>query len=122
MTEQTDVFDVVPSWLQYPVTRIERAFARFHRQNPDVLAELERLALDLWRLRHPPRIGIAMLYEACRYNQMLKTEGGDWKLNNDFRSLYARLLRCRHPELEDVIELRERREFLVHPGLASTGT
>ena len=98
------------SWLQYPASEIERAFVAFHRSNPQVYAGIERLALELWRKRRPPRIGIAMLYETLRYTTLLQTEGDAFKLNNNFRALYARLLVDRWPELAGVVELRERRE------------
>lgn len=104
-----DLFPVLG--LVEPLTPIERAFCTFHRTNPHVYLELERLALDLWRLRHPVRIGIKMLWETMRYNMALRTETTDgFKLNNNFHALYARLLIQQQPELGGVIELRERRE------------
>jgi hypothetical protein len=100
-----------PDFLEAPSSPIERAFVEFHRANPHVYGELERLALRLWDRRHPPRIGVKMLWETMRYNVALRTEPTDeFKLNNNFHALYARLLVFRQPQLAGVIELRERRE------------
>ena len=95
-----------PPWLVQPVTRRERAFARFHRDNPQVYDELAELARPLFD-RGQPRIGIGMLYEVARYSHMLRTDGRDgFKLNNNHRALYARLLVHNHPEYDGVIERR----------------
>lgn len=102
------VDDRRPLWLRNPQTAIEQDFAEFHEENPQVLAELEERATRLLN-RGVSRIGIALLFEAMRYSR-LETTGQDYKLNNNFRALYARLMVHRHPELRDVIELRERRE------------
>jgi hypothetical protein len=100
---------LAPDFLDNPRTPIERAFVEFHRKNPHVYNELERLALLLWNKRHPSRMGVKMLWETMRYNVALRTEGDEYKLNNNFHSLYARLLIRQQPHLEGVIELRERR-------------
>lgn len=102
------VDDRRPLWLRNPQTAIEQDFAAFHRLNPAVYAELEARALRL-HARGVRRIGIAMLFEVLRYSQ-LETTGEEFKLNNSHRALYSRLLVHHHPELRDVIELRERRE------------
>lgn len=111
MTDELDLFDADPFWLDAPSTRIEKEFAGFHRENPHVYRRLEARALDLWERRHPPRIGIRMLWEVMRYDITLETTGSlGFKLNDHCCPLYARLLVFRHPQLKDVIELRRRRE------------
>lgn len=109
---QLSLLAVDPDFLLGELTSpIERAFVAFHRANPHVYQELERLALQLWNKRHPPRIGVRMLWETMRYNRWLTTESLDeFKLNDHYIALYARLLIARNPGLAGVIELRERRE------------
>lgn len=87
---------------------IEQRFARFHADNPHVYLELRRLALDLVRRGHQ-RIGIGMLTEVLRWSAMT-TRGDDaYKINNDYRALYARLLADNEPALADVFEFRRLR-------------
>lgn len=91
-----------------PERTIDEVFAAFHQANPHVYTEIERRALALQRVG-AVRVGIGAIVEAMRYDYALRTEGDDYKLNNNFRSRYARLLVADHPELRDVVELRELR-------------
>jgi hypothetical protein len=102
------LFDKDPAWLTLPYTPIERRFAEFHRANPDVYHCLEQRALE-FAGRGRKRIGIAELVEELRYMPHLHTHGDQFKLNNSYRSLYARLLIHRNPTLlAGVIETRKR--------------
>lgn len=86
--------------------RIDAKFAEFHQANPSVLDEMLRLA----RARvtaGATRIGVKALWEELR--SWLKVTGGEYKLNNNFTSLYARKLIERDPSLATVIELRTRK-------------
>jgi hypothetical protein len=83
---------------------IDEAFAAFHAENPHVYAELRMLALRA-RRRGATRIGIGMLFEVLRWRHTLRTDGDDFKLNNNFRSRYARML-MREPELAGCFETR----------------
>jgi hypothetical protein len=104
---------IAPEFVVTPSTRIERDFKLFHEANPHVYAELEELARRWWEKRHPRRMGIATIYETARYNRHLSTNSPKgFKLNNNFRALYARLLIAHHPEWDGVIETRERLEKL----------
>lgn len=98
-----------PDWLVEPSTRIERRFAEFHRANPHVYAEFERRALQLHRAG-ARRIGAKAIAERIRWDIYIRTLSDDYKINNSYVSLYARLLIHRHPQLADVIELRRRKE------------
>lgn len=83
---------------------IDEAFAVFHAENPQVYAELRMLALRA-RRRGATRIGIGMLFEVLRWRQTLRTDGDAYKLNNNYRSRYARML-MREPELAGCFETR----------------
>jgi len=87
------------------VGTLEDRFRAFHAANPSVyrrLLVLSRGLVDQGRTR----IGIGMLFEVMRWEQMLYTTGEPWKLNNSFRSRYARLLMAQEPELAGVFETR----------------
>lgn len=83
----------------------QERFEAFHRANPAVYDALERMTAELVAAGRT-RVGIGMLFEVLRWQHQLRTAGGDFKLNNNFRSRYARLLMDRHPEWNDVFELR----------------
>jgi hypothetical protein len=88
-------------------SKLERAFWEFHRANPQVYQELERRALAL-HARYPRRrFGIALLYEAMRYDGLMQTSNDQWKLNQNWRSRFARLLVEKRPELAGWITMRE---------------
>ncbi len=86
---------------------IQYRFSLFHAENPHVYAQLRDGALELRRAgwKH---FGIARLYEGLRYQQAVVTTSDDFKLNNSFRALYARLLMEREPELQGFFETRHR--------------
>lgn len=96
-----------------PVTRrpeiqsgtIQQQFAEFHALNPWVLGALEHLTAD-YLARGAERVGIGMLFEVLRWRYARATDGGDFRLNNNFRSRYVRLLITRRPEWAPVFEVR----------------
>lgn len=114
MTAPMDLFSIVPpssadpAWLMVPMSPIERSFKAFHDANPHVYRELERCALrESARSR---RLSISKMVEQIRADRMIETANDPFKINNNFRALYARLLMHRHTELDGRFEVRERRE------------
>lgn len=89
---------------------IRSRFRAFHAENPLVYHELVALAKDLRRRGHD-RIGIGMLFEVLRWKRMLATRGDEFKLNNDYRSRYARLIMFREPDLRGIFETRRIRRL-----------
>lgn len=87
---------------------IKEAFDAFHAANPHVYAMLRKLALPLAQ-QGRRKIGIGMLFEVLRWQYALQTRGDDFKLNNNYRSHYARLLMDREPALRGLFETRELR-------------
>ncbi|MFJ9617822.1 hypothetical protein [Streptomyces noursei] len=85
---------------------IQAQFETFHQLNPWVLTALERLTAD-YLDRGASRVGIGMLFEVLRWRYTLATAGDDeFRLNNNFRSRYVRLLIDRHPEWAPAFEVR----------------
>lgn len=86
---------------------LQERFEAFHAAHPEVYRELVVLARRA-RAAGRARIGIGMLWEVLRWERTLAgVEDGMWKLNNSFRSRYARLIGQREPDLVDVFETRE---------------
>ncbi len=90
-----------------PETLQER-FEDYHRRNPQVYAELLRLAMEA-KARGLERIGIATLYETVRWELAIraaeKNDAGP-RMNNDYRSRYARLIMDNEPDLREFFEVR----------------
>ncbi len=87
---------------------IESRFEAFHARHPDVYASLVTLAYQAHVNRN--RIGIGMLFEVLRWEWTiagLPDDAEEFKLNNNYRSRYARLIMAEHPDLDGLFELRE---------------
>lgn len=84
----------------------QERFDRFHELNPHVYEALRVLARDLVRAGRQ-RLGINMLVEVLRWQRMLRTEGDDYKLNNNYAPFYARKLMADDPYLAGVFETRK---------------
>ena len=85
---------------------MEQQFEPSTQANPHVYSALRHLALDA--ARHGRRLGIAMLFEVLRWQYAMTTtdEASEFKLNNNYRAFYARLLMEREPDLQDYFETR----------------
>ena len=82
-------------------------FARFHRENPHVYRLLVKLCRQAQRSGRD-RWSINGVFEVLRWS-MMTTTGDDFKLNNDYRADYARLVMAQEPELQGFFETRSRR-------------
>lgn len=85
---------------------LQADFERFHRDNPRVYEELVRLARQAVAGRRLARVGIGMLWEVLRWHFWLQTTDVEFKLNNNHRSRYARLIMDSEPDLRGVFETR----------------
>lgn len=85
---------------------IDQAFFAFHHDNPAVYAALVRLARQ-WKAAGHQRCSIAMLFEVLRFDVGLKTTSPDGiKLNNSYRSRYARVIQANEADLKGFFETR----------------
>jgi len=90
-----------------PTDGIDEAFRRFHRDNPAVYHELVSLARSL-KKRGWTHYGIGALFEVVRFHKALETTDPEYKLNNNHRALYARLIMDECFDLADFFEIRVR--------------
>lgn len=84
-------------------------FQRFHVNNPEVYNNLVRLAREFRSKgsNHNRTMGIGMLYEVLRWNYYLSIDSiEEYRLSNDFRASYARLIMATEPDLKDAFNTR----------------
>lgn len=87
---------------------LQGQFLQFHQENPGVYESLVDKARELRNRGH--RVSIGMLYEVVRYEALAATDAASpFKLNNNYRSRYARLIMENEPDLVDAFDLRELR-------------
>lgn len=78
---------------------------QFHWANPHVYSGLVKLARQARRAGRK-KIGIGMLFERMRWEIFINTTGDDYKLNNNYRSRYARLIMDTESDLQGMFEVR----------------
>ena len=89
-----------------PEGTIQDRFEAFHAAHPEVYAGLVRLARQL-RARGRRRWSIDALFHVLRWEWTFSQDDAeDFKLNNNYTSRYARLIREQEPELSDLFEVR----------------
>ncbi len=95
--------DVVPSH----DASIQWRFETFHRNNPLVYAQLVRMTRDLVA-RGRQKVGIGMLWEVLRWQVVMGTfdPSSEYKLNDHYRSRYARLIMEQEVDLAEIFETR----------------
>ncbi len=86
---------------------IDQRFRDFHAANPSVYTELVQMARDI-KERGYHRLGIELIWSAFRWNRMMRTTPDDYgfKLNDHFRSRYARLIMANEEDLADFFHTR----------------
>tara|TARA_R110002110_G_scaffold415835_1_gene657195 strand:+ start:22054 stop:22386 length:333 start_codon:yes stop_codon:yes gene_type:complete len=82
-------------------------FWQFHRDNPGVYVRLVAMT-RIMRNAGRTRIGIGMLFEVLRWEYWLSTESDEpFKLNNNYRAYYSRLIEQREPDLRGMFTKRK---------------
>lgn len=92
----TDQLNLFPPYV--PLTEKERKFLEFNEENPTVYTQLRDLALKMRRSGRK-HYGIGSLYEVLRWDRAISTTDPDFKLSNNHRAHYSRLLMKRESEL-----------------------
>lgn len=107
MTQQT-IFDTYKLNKVEGISKlpIKQAFLAFHRANPWVVIELEKVANEMIKHGHN-KLGVQQLIEVFRWETRRHTISKDFKINNNFAAHYARLLMDRNPHWGQIFELRK---------------
>ena len=87
---------------------IQARFDAFNNLNPKVYEFIKRFALEA-KMSGRRHFGIAAVIERARWEMDIETVGDERKINNDFRSRYARLLMANEPELAGFFRVRDLR-------------
>jgi hypothetical protein len=89
---------------------IQQRFHQFRLNNPHVELRLVEMARQAKQRGHS-RLGIELLWSALRWEHLISTNDptSDFKLNDHYRSRYARLLMEQYPDLAGFFETRELR-------------
>lgn len=78
--------------------RQEALFVTYHADHPEIYQALRRFALEARRAGRD-RLSINMLFERVRWETMVGAHDETFKMNNNWRAHYARLLMRQVPEL-----------------------
>ena len=98
-----------------PSDNIQRDFLDYHAQNPHVYKFLVHFALEarrqlIQRGEMNPQYSIAAVVERARWHVNFEVKGyRDFKIDNDYRSRYSRLIQRTVPKLRGFFNLRQLR-------------
>jgi len=86
---------------------LQSRFIRFNHNNPHIYRNLVTLARQFRQKRPDGVTGIGMLYEVLRWNYYMNVDTTEeYKLSNDFRAAYSRLIMKQEPDLAGVFKVR----------------
>ena len=111
--DQLNLFSNTPLVVRKRKLSNEEQFAEFHRLNPHVYEAMVGVALDIKRGRGTRRgrkkYSIYGITELVRWGFIKATNdpNSDYKINNNYRPLYARLIMEKVPELAGFFNTRE---------------
>ena len=75
-----------------------REFIRYDMENPQLYRLLYRFAEEAWASGGRPPFSIDRIYNRARWYALVETDGDDFTLNQNYRSLYGRRLIYEHPD------------------------
>ena len=113
---QMDIWSLLDATALEPINKpeygegetLEERFERFHAANPHIYKTLKEMALAL-KVAGLKRYGIDALFGFLRFNHSIRTQGDGFKLNNDFKAFYSRMLMEEEEELTGFFEVRSTR-------------
>lgn len=82
-------------------------FEQFHQDNPHVYDVLVSLARTWKRRTGRSTMAIASLFEVARWEVSMSTNSPDYKISNDHKPFYARLIMLQEPDLQDAFVIKE---------------
>ena len=94
------------------LSRLEREFLKFNRENPEVYDLIVKFTREWLSQTSKRKLGIARVYERIRWEVDLTTFRGKqqtFKLPNNHRAFYARLIMHQEPDLSGVFNVKRQR-------------
>lgn len=101
--------DLKELFAHYPKRTLDR-FKSFHSKNQHVYEEFKKLAFEM-RETGRKKYSARTLVEVLRWHRDLKTSGDVFEINNDFVSIYVRLLIYHHHEFLGFFDIRREMGF-----------
>lgn len=88
--------------------KLELAFWAFHEANPVIYELLVKFARE-WK-QYRSHCSLSLLFERVRWSYMTEINRTDpFKLNNNHKAFYARLIMEKEPDLKDFFHIRQQR-------------
>lgn len=85
---------------------IQEKFEEFHKQNPKIYLLLKKFSKKIME-RGYDTYSINAVFERIRWHVEVDTAGDSFKMNNNYRSRYARMLMEENPEFEGLYRTRQ---------------
>lgn len=89
----------------YPQSVLQR-FKTYHKKNPQVFNRFSALAFQMKNTGRKV-YSAETIINVMRWHTDLETNGEAFKINNDFKPLYARLLIYHYPEFDGFFKLKK---------------
>jgi hypothetical protein len=86
------------------------SFWRYHENNPNIWRLFEQFTKEA-RAAGLQRYGVAAIFERVRWHVTVEHRVAGFKMNNNYRSCYARLITLISPDLGKLFETRGKKRF-----------
>lgn len=83
----------------------KKAWWEWHKANPQVWHYFERFALEAVN-RRVKKISHWLIINRIRWEIYFETEGGEFKISNDYIAFYARLWKAKYPQHKDLFNTK----------------
>jgi hypothetical protein len=103
---------IIVEQLEQKLQERKEAWWGWHKKNPQVWNKFEEYTLEAIATGRKHYSHWAII-NRIRWNREIETNGGEFKISNDYISFYARLFHARHPDHHDFFRLKtiQRREI-----------
>lgn len=84
----------------------KQAWWDWHKANPQVWELFERFSFEAIQRGHK-KISHWLIINRIRWETTIITQGGDFKISNDYIAFYARLFRAKHPQHKNLFNVKK---------------
>ena len=95
--------------LQGDLQERKKVWWEWHKENPQVCGKFEEYTLEAIATGREHYSHWAII-NRIRWNKEIETNGGEFKISNDYIGFYARLFHARYPEHKDFFRLKQLKE------------
>jgi len=95
--------------LQGDLQERKKVWWEWHKDNPQVWGKFEEYTLEAIATGREHYSHWAII-NRIRWNAEIETNGGEFKISNDYIGFYARLFHARYPEHKDFFRLKQLKE------------